>query len=271
MKKIIFSNYDMEITLREVIASLAIIFVMIAIGFSIHSNIHDSILEKNERYSKAPIVTSLDLYDYVKKTSIGEVFTSFELEAAQPQKIAELEGEYLFIEKIKEHYTRHTKTVTKRDSKGKTYTETKVYYSWDKVNTEIFKSSEVIFNEDVYLIDKFSRYDYFTVNLSELGTDYLKDNYYKIKNQYAYEDSNDRYYFCVSPKKITGSVFVNLINDEIQDNRVKLYTNVSPEELKSKHIENPIFMLTLFWVLWIAFTGALVAIFYFIDNRWLEN
>lgn len=271
MKKIIFSNDFIEITLREVIASLAIIFTMIAFGFFIHSNIHDGVMERNERYEKAPVVSSLELYDYVKKTGVGEVFSYFELEAAQPQKIEELNGEYLAIKKIKEHHTRHTRTVTTTDSKGKTHTKVEVYYSWDRVNTETFESSEVIFNKDIYPANKFEGYDYYTANLSEIGTEYLKENYYKINHQYAYEDSNDRYYFYVAPKEMSGSVFVNLKDDEIKDNYVSLYSDMSPEELKDRQIEDPIFSLVLFWFFWIILTIGLVIVFYVIDNRWLES
>lgn len=75
-------------------------------------------METNERYMKSPIVTSMDMYDYVKETGIGDVFTIFELKAIEPQTIPELNGEYLYIEKIKEKYTMHTRTVTSTDAKA---------------------------------------------------------------------------------------------------------------------------------------------------------
>ena len=49
MKKIVLYDGEFEITLRELITSLAIVFLMVAFGFFIHSNIHNSILEKNEK------------------------------------------------------------------------------------------------------------------------------------------------------------------------------------------------------------------------------
>jgi hypothetical protein len=40
------------------------------------------------------------------------------LEAAEPVTYPEIGGEYLYVEKVEEHYTMHTRTVTTTDSKG---------------------------------------------------------------------------------------------------------------------------------------------------------
>lgn len=270
MKKIVLYDGEFEITLRELITSLAIVFLMVAFGFFIHSNIHNSILEKNEKYRKAPVTNSIELYNYVKKTGIGNTFTIFELKAVEPQSIPELSGEYLYIEKVKEHYTRHTRTVSSTDSKGKVTTKTETYYTWDRVWSEELESKEIIFNGDIYPIDKFNGYSYNSASLSDIGTDYLKENYYKIRGKYAYEDSDDRYYFVIVPTEMQGSAFVNLSNNEIQNEIVTLYLGTTPEELKDISIENTNSILVIFWFFWIFLTGGLVVIFYVIDNRWLE-
>lgn len=67
-----------------------------------------------------------------------------------------------------------------------------------------------------------------------------------------------------------GSAFVNLSNNEIQNEIVTLYLDTTPEELKDISIENTNSILVIFWFFWIFLTGGLVVIFYVIDNRWLE-
>lgn len=271
MKKIVLYDGEFEITLRELITSLAIVFLMVAFGFFIHSNIHNSILEKNEKYRKAPVTNSIELYNYVKKTGIGNTFTIFELKAVEPQSIPELSGEYLYIEKVKEYYTRHTRTISSTDSKGKTITRTEVYYTWDRVQSEELESKEVIFNGDIYPIDKFDGYPYSSASLSDIGTDYLEENYRNVHGKYAYEDSDDRYYFITVPIEMTGSTFVNLSNGEIQNKTVNLYLDTTPEELKDVLIKNTNSILVIFWIFWIILTCGLVIVFYVIDNRWLES
>ena len=98
----------------------------------------------------------------------------------------------------------------------------------------------------------------------------MKENYYKIRGKYAYEDSDDRYYFVIVPTEMQGSAFVNLSNNEIQNEIVTLYLDTTPEELKDISIENTNSILVIFWFFWILLTSGLVVIFYVIDNRWLE-
>lgn len=271
MKKIVLYDGDFELTLRELVVSLAIIFLMVAFGLFIHSNIHNSILEKNEQYAKAPVTNSLELYNYIKKTGVGNTFTIFELRAKEPQSIPELNGEYLYIEKIKEEYTAHTRTVSSTDAKGRVSTRVETYYTWDYSGSTKTKSDDVLFNGDIYPFDKFDNYDITFANLSDVGSEYLDKEYRRISGQYAYENSEVRYYFKVIPVEMSGSTFVNLKDNEIQNKTVNLYSNISPEELKEKLIKNSSVSLFLFWFFWIILTGGLVVSFYVIDNRWLES
>lgn len=74
----------------------------------------------------------------------------------------------------------------------------------------------------------------------------MKENYYKIRGKYAYEDSDDRYYFVIVPTEMQGSAFVNLSNNEIQNEIVTLYLDTTPEELKDISSENTNSILVIF-------------------------
>lgn len=126
----------MEITKREVIASISIIAVMLIIGVIIHGNISEKIMDSNEKYNKAIKVEDEELFKYGMRTSVGNAFVYGELEVLDPVTYSEVGGEYSYIEKVKEEYTMHTRTVTYTDSNGKTQTETETYWTWDEVGSE---------------------------------------------------------------------------------------------------------------------------------------
>lgn len=131
MKNRGFDFGDFEITKREILASISIIAMMLLIGFVISGRISNYILDRNEKYNKAIKIESSDLFEYGMRTNVGYAFVYGDLKAVDAVSYPEINGEYMYIEKIEEHYNMHTRTVTTTDSKGKTHTRTETYWSWD--------------------------------------------------------------------------------------------------------------------------------------------
>lgn len=104
---------------------------MLLIGFTISGRISNYILDRNEKYNKAIKIESSDLFEYGMRTNVGYAFVYGDLKAVDTVSYPEINGEYMYIEKIEEHYNMHTRTVTTTDSKGKTHTRTETYWSWD--------------------------------------------------------------------------------------------------------------------------------------------
>ena len=98
----------MEITKREVIASITIIAVMMILGFVIAGKIDAYQIRKNSEYYKAIQITEPDQFRYCMDTSVGNAFVYGKLEAVDPVTFPELGGAYLQVERIEEHYTMHT-------------------------------------------------------------------------------------------------------------------------------------------------------------------
>lgn len=136
---------DFEITKREVLASIAIIAMLLIVGLGMSDKISDKIADKNEKYNKAIKIESKELFDYGMRTDVGNAFVYGELKAVDPVTYPEINGEYIFIEKVTEEYTRHTRTVTTADSKGKTHTKTEEYWTWDEIDSESKHSKELMF------------------------------------------------------------------------------------------------------------------------------
>ena len=104
MKSIKFDNF--EITAREIIASIVIIFIMLLIGVTISNKMQESRLDRNEIYNKAVKIETSELFQYGMRTNVGSAFVSGTLEAVDPVSYPEIEGEYLYLEKVKRtlHY-----------------------------------------------------------------------------------------------------------------------------------------------------------------------
>lgn len=116
----------MEITKREIIASIVIIAAMVIAGFAISDKITDYQNDRNAEYQKAAHIEDSDLFRYGMETNIGNAFVYGDIEPVDTVTFDEIEGEYLYIEKIEERYERHEKWVTEEDSDGNEHREKKV-------------------------------------------------------------------------------------------------------------------------------------------------
>ena len=90
----------MKITKREKIASIAIVSVMMIVGFFISSKITDYQNDKNAEYQKAVHIEDPELFQYGMDTNIGNAFVFGKLEAVDAVTFDEIGGAYLWIEKI---------------------------------------------------------------------------------------------------------------------------------------------------------------------------
>lgn len=246
-----FDFGDFEITKREIIASISIIAVMILIGVLISGKISERQMDKNEIYNKAVKIENTDLFQYGMDTNVGNAFVYGDLEAVDIVTYPEIGGEYMYVEKVKERYTKHTRKVSHTktvNGKTQTYYTTETYWTWDRVGSEDIKCKEILFCGITFKSDKFDI----------PGTDYIDI----IK-----ESSNIRYKYYGTGTKFTGTIFTELKDKTISDN-TNFYNNMNIEEtverLESGGGE------IVFWILWIILIIVCVFGFYYLDNKWLE-
>lgn len=244
--------YDMTITKREVLVSIVIVCVMILFGVIIADGINDTVMERQQEFITAvKIDNDKDLFEYGMKTNVGNAFVYGELKAVDTVTFDEIGGEYSYVEKIKEKYTRHTRTVTKTktvNGKTVTYTEEEVYYSWDYADSWK-KHSEKITFLDV-------EFDYGKIDFP------YKSHITTIK-----ESSKVRYVYNGAPTYSVGTIYTKLGDNTITATNMYDYMTIA-ETLESKLTDGSV---VIFWVFWVFFTGCLVAGFYYIDNKWLED
>ena len=236
---------EFEITRREIIASISIIAIMLLIGVLISSKISDWQINQNDKYNKAVKIESTDLFQYGMETNIGNAFVYGKLKAVDTVTYPEIGGKYMYVKKVKEKYTMHTRRVS--HGKHKYYT-TETYWTWDYVGKESkkakkinfcgidFKSNKIVFPDDEYI-------------------DTIK------------ESSRIRYKYYGVGTKYKGTIFTLLKDKTISDKSV-FYNNRNINETV-EHLESDM-PLILFRIGWILLTGLVVFGFYCLDNNWLE-
>jgi hypothetical protein len=240
----------MDVTKREVLFSIVIICIMLIIGIVISGNINDAVMEKQQEYTTAlQIDNDKDLFEYGMRTNIGNAFVYGELKAVDTVTFDEVGGQYSYIEKIKEKYTRHTRTVTVYDEDGDPVgTREEVYWTWDEVDSWDKHSEKITFLG--------VEFDYGTINFP----------------YHSYIDTQDgghhiRYVYYGSPICSTGTIYTKLGDGTIPQST--MYHGSTIEE--TLEIKTSDFGIVFFWIVWLFLTGGAVYGFCYLDNRWLED
>lgn len=239
----------MKITKREVVFSIAIICIMLIIGICISDKINDSLMDDFQRYNIAMrIKDNPELFRYGMRTNIGNAFVYGDLAAVDPVFYPEVDGLYGSMTKVTERYTRHTRTVTTRDSNGKTHTKTEVYWTWDAIGREYCNATTI---------------SYLGVEFPYGTIDYFPESY--ITTIKISSNLRNKYYG--SDISYTGTLFANLNDNTISQtlffNDMTIDETIERLEQKSQ--------LVIFWLFWIILIGAATYGFYYLDNRWLEG
>lgn len=244
-----FDFGDFEITKREILASISIIAIMLLIGVLIAGKISEYELDQNEKYNKAIKIDTQELFEYGMRTNVGNAFVYGDLKAVDTVTYPELDDSYMYVEKVKERYTKHTRTVSDYDDDGHKIGEhEEEYWTWDRVDSEHLKCGEISFLGHTFSSDK----------IIIPGEHYIAT----IK-----ESSKIRYKYYGVDTSFVGTIFTTL-KDRTISNSTQFYENKSIEETV-KHLESGS-SVTIFWIFWIVLTGFCVYGFYYIDNEWLE-
>lgn len=239
---------DFEITRREVLASVSIIAIMLLIGSLLSAKISNWQMDRNEKYNKAvKIENNSDLFQYGMNTNVGNAFVYGELKAIDTVTYPEIGGEYMYVKKIKEKYTKHTRRVSHRSGHHTSYT-TETYWTWDYAGSEDIEGKEISFCGIKFPIKKI---DY-------PSPDYIQT----IKESYYI-----RYKYYGTATKYKGTIFTVLKNKTIADGSSFYEDSKIPEVID--RLESGIWTV-VFWIFWILLTGFAVFGFYYLDNEWLE-
>lgn len=181
--------------------------IAIGIGIAGATAIRNNQYEKAKIYNTSIQATETDRFNYAVDSRQGNVLGSGMFFAKEHMTIEDISGEYFRISKIKERYTRHTRTYEcGTEESPRTCTET--YYTWDYAGDEEFTTPTLTFHEREYPTNIFA------ISVSRrVGCDVILIN---CKNSYRYEDTgwwesegDVRWYYRVTDLSFFGTILTN--------------------------------------------------------------
>lgn len=239
----------MEITKREVIASIVIFAIMMMIGFMISDNITEWQNQENAKYRKAiHINNDTDQFQYCMDTSVGNAFVYGKLDTVDPVTYEEIGGSYMYVKKVREEYRKHTRTVSYTVN-GKTKYRTETYWSWDYAGSEDKKATKVKFCGIEFNINKFNIPSSEHITTMDGGW-HVRYQYYGTKTSFQ------------------GTVFTKLYKGTISKSS-DFYENKNIDETLKETTSN--YSNVIFWIVWIILMICATFGFYYLDNRWLNT
>lgn len=239
----------MEITKREIIASIAITCFLIIVGILIGNKLNESHIDSVNEYNKALKIKDTDLFEYAMKTNAGNAFIEGKLIALNPVSYDRISGKYLYVKEVKEKYVMKTKVVTTRVN-GKTRTKVKTYWVWEEVDRSD-KTSDMISFLDI----KFQ-----TSKINIPSIEYIET----IK-----ESSHIRYKYYGYPVESYGTIYTTLKNNTIENENNNFYKDKNIEETLD-YLSSNIFIF-IFWIVWIIVICCIVYYFCLLENDWLNK
>lgn len=250
----------MEITKREVLASVSIVAVMLLIGFLISGKIQNSIMDDNEQYNKAVKIENEELFQYGMDTNVGDAFVYGDLEAVDTVTYPEIGGEYIFVKKVEERRERHEEKITEKDSKGKEHTRIRVYYEWETENVESLHAKEIKFCGSTFPYGKIDLPHSKHIKIIPGDKVYSWESGERVKVRFVYYGVKTKY---------KGTIFADLRNGTIT-NKTHFYKDSSIDDIVKMFETNATVAMVIFWIAWLILTGGIVYGFYYLDNEWLE-
>lgn len=215
----------------------------IAIGLAIKGKIDMWQMEHNALFNKALRIESDDAYKYAADTSVGYAYGYGCMEALQPVAVPEIAGEYLSLQRVKEHYTKHIRKYTTTDSKGNKEEHIEEYWTWDPVEKRNWNSDEVSFKS---IKIEFG-------NISGISQTYIDT---------VDIDSYNRYVFRGAEKSLEGTLFGNMTGGTVKE--AIFHENRDIESAADS--DTSVDFGALFAILWVLLPAG-VALAAFIEGR----
>jgi hypothetical protein len=243
----------MEITIREILASVTILAIMVGIGVWSSGPIMSKATERHLAVASSAVVDTDDEFDYIGRTNVGRYLANGTLVIIDTVRLSELPGVYAKVIKVKEEYRLHTETYTTTDSKGHTTVHTRTYYSWDEMKRWTYQSTRARFLGKVFTLPE----------TYKIGV--KKDTIIKVKTGFFENDT--RYVYYTAPVSYDGLMVGTAMEKKYPNSHFIAGTTAERYIKESERNLNT--GTVVFWVVWFIITAGLIAGFYALENKWL--
>lgn len=240
---------------RILVVVLALILIVLGV-LGIKQLADDAGYKKQARYTTAIKAEDGERFNYAVDSQQGNLLVHGEFSTKNENlvKFDEMTQAFTYVERVKQHYTRHTQTYPCGTSKAPR-TCTRVYYSWDRVASDEKFAPQIELYGRTYNANQF-RYDEFKQEID--CKDFTEPNEAKgwfsskrgCENGKYYLDNNDRYYYVVAQQKFSATFIASSMGgglNPIEENAISLKNNSIEEEME----EVGIYKVIGLWVAWI--------------------
>lgn len=167
---------DNNISLGVVIA-VAIGVIGLLLGFPIYNALDNSSQEQMRVVEVAIEAEDKGTFDYILKTQQGGFYTDTTLVAVDPVETRNLNGKFLSINEVEEHYVSRIETYT--DDEGET--QTRIVWEWIEWSDDYYTSSKIKLHDNEYSTDLFSLPSHKYVKTQKIRSD-VRVKYYVIED-----------------------------------------------------------------------------------------
>ena len=241
------SDFEYEVTKREIIISIGFVAILLIIGGFISNKIEQNVTDKNAVYTKAVrIDDDPNQFEYVFNTNYGSVMGYSTLESVGTVGDGTVNG-YMTIRRVLEKYTMHTRVVCTGSGKTRSC-HTQTYWTWDYHGEQKFSVNEVTFMGRKFSIGEFPIPDKHYLKTVGCGF-HLRHVYYVREPSYK------------------GTLFTVINNHRLSQSEFKPNVTIGKavEEYTNSHAK------LFFWMGYVVFIIVIIAIFYGYKNDWLED
>lgn len=221
---------------RNRIASIVTIALMIVIGLFISDM---------KEYRKVVQITDPAMFQDGMETNVGNAFIYGELKAVDPVSYPEIDGQYMYMKKVREQY---------REDISAFYVQGRGFMSssstWNEVDSEEKECRELSFCGVTF--------DRERIDLTIPDVEY-------IETIYTSENVRYKYYGVKSQNK--GTIYAVLKDNTMVD--AVFHKDMDIKKTVELYESNKVKLCVVFWIVWILIMVVIVALLP--DNQWLEE
>lgn len=252
--------------------------IFACLGLFIDSKIIEIQMLSKERYAKAlKIDNNNEMFKYAINTNVGDIVVYGEFKVDTGINDEWLKNDYMYINKITEEYTEHSRRVCEEDSKGNESCHTEYYYEWDEVDYNVNNAYEITFSSIKFHFTDFENYPKYRLELNqnvvnEYKVEQIKDNYiYDIIRPFQSHVGDKRYKYYVVDKNFNATVFGTASDNKFKDGKYLTINTKTLKDFVNNKSSNSIVIRICFWIVYIFICAGCIICYVDLENAYLED